>query len=76
MQRNFMERRRKDPSYLVPIVFSLMEILMMWLILSLFNWAINPIEWNIYAYAIASGWAFFSCVKLRKVLKRQKVVYD
>lgn len=76
MQRNFMEKRRKRPSYIVPVVFSLMEIMMMWLLLSLFNWAVNPLEWNVYAYGVAVAWMIFSSVKLGIVLKRQKVVHD
>ncbi|PHR58511.1 MAG: hypothetical protein COA44_03445 [Arcobacter sp.] len=71
-----MEKRRKRPSYLVPIAFSLMEIMMMWLLLSLFNWAINPLEWNVYAYGVTIIWILFSSVKLSFVLKRQNVQYD
>jgi len=71
-----MEKRRKEPSYLVPVLFSLMELLMMWLLLSLFNWDMNPLNWNIYAYGVAVLWLVFSGVKLSIVLKRQKVVYD
>jgi len=76
MQRNFMEKRRKRPSYLVPIVFSVLEIIVMWLLLSLFNWAINPTKWNVYAYVVMGIWVIFSSIKLSIVLKRQKVVND
>lgn len=76
MQRNFMEKRRKRPSYLVPILFSVMEIVMMWLLLSLFNWDLNPVEWNVYAYGVMAIWSIFSSVKLSIVLKRQKAGYD
>ena len=76
MQRNFMEKRRKRPSFTVPVIFSLMEVVMMWLLLSLFNWEINPLEWNVYAYGVAVVWIIFSSVKLSIVLKRQKAGHD
>jgi len=76
MQRSFMEKRRKEPSYLVPIAFSAMELLMMWLLLSLFNWDINPLNWNVYAYGVTLVWIIFSGVKLSIVLNRQKVIND
>jgi len=76
MQRNFMEKRRKRPSYFIPIVYFLMEVLMMWLLIGLFNWSLYPDQWNIYSLIILMFWIIFSSVKLRIVLKRQKAVHD
>ncbi len=75
MQRTFMEKRRRRPSYVVPILFFLLEGVMMWLLLSLFNWDFNPLTWNIYAYPISALWIAFSGIKLLIVLKRQKAPY-
>lgn len=76
MQRNFMEKRRKRPSFLVPLAFFLMEAIMMWLLLSLFNWDINPLEWNVYAYGVYFVWLVFISIKFSIVLKRQKAAND
>jgi len=76
MQRNFMEKRRRHPSLFVPFAFFLMELVMMWLLLSLFNWDTNPLEWNVYAYGVYALWVIFSSIKLKIVLKRQKVAND
>ena len=71
-----MEKRRKRPSYFIPIVYFLMEVLMMWLLIGLFNWSLYPDQWNIYSLIILMFWIIFSSVKLRIVLKRQKAVHD
>ncbi len=76
MQRHFMEKRRRRPSYIVPILFFLLEMILMWLVLSLFNWGINIFEWNLYSYPVMLLWFLFSGVKLGIVLKRQKLPYD
>jgi len=76
MQRNFMEKRRRRPSHLVPFAFFLMEALMMWLLLSLFNWDTNPLEWSVYAYGVYALWFIFISIKLSIVLKRQKAAND
>jgi hypothetical protein len=71
-----MEKRRKRPSYLVPIMFFVLEMLMMWLLLGLFNWTLYPDQWNGYSFIFVILWIIFSSVKLRIVLKRQKAVND
>jgi len=76
MQRNFMEKRRRRPSYLVPLLFFLLELTMMWLTLSLLNWNMNILEWNVYTYLAAAVWIAFSSIKLGIVLKRQNVSYE
>ncbi len=72
MQRTFMEKRRRRPSYVIPSLFFLLEITMMWLLASLFNWDFNPLNWNIYAYPVIFLWMAFISIKLSIVLKRQK----
>ena len=76
MQRNFMEKRRRRPSFVVPIMFFVLEMLMMWLLLGLFNWSLYPDQWNVYSFIMVILWIIFSSVKLRIVLKRQKAVND
>jgi len=76
MQRNFMEKRRRRPSYLIPILFFMLEILLVWLVISLLNWDLNILQWNVYTYAIALAWIIFSIIKLMIVLKRQKAPYE
>jgi len=76
MQRSFMERRRKKPSYIVPIVFFLLEMLMLWLLMSLFNWNIDMSEWNVYTIIPSIIWIIFSSAKLYFIFKRQTHSYE
>jgi len=76
MQRNFLEKRRKKPSYTVPFFYFSLEGVLMYLLLSLFNWDMNFTTWNFYAYLIALVWLGYSSLKLYFVLKRQKMHYD
>jgi len=73
MLRNFTEKRRKQPSLSIPIIYLCLEILLMHLLLSLFNWNLDLLEWNIYSYPIFIMWILFSAIKLSIVLKRQKM---
>lgn len=73
MQRRFVEKRRRRPSYIVPALFFLLEMTMMWLVISLFNWDLNPLRWDVYAFPFALLWIAFSSIKLFIVLKRQRV---
>ncbi len=66
-----MEKRRKRPSYIIPIIFFLLELILMWLTLSLFNWDLDISKWHIYAYPVVLIWVTISAVKLNIVLKRQ-----
>lgn len=75
MQRNFMERRRKEPSYIVPIFFFCLEVAIMYLFISLLNWDINPSGWNVYSYIVTSIWFMYICMKFYHVLKRQKKIF-
>ena len=72
MQRNFIEKRRRRPSYSVPLLFYILEIALMYLLLSLFNWSVSVFQWNMYSYIIAFVWLLYSSLKLYFVLKRQK----
>jgi len=72
MQRNFIEKRRRRPSYIVPLIFFGLELLLMFLLISLFNWEINPLQWNVYSYPIFLIWIIYISAKLYLVLRRQK----
>ena len=76
MQRNFLEKRRKTPSYTIPIIFFLLEIVLLWLTIGLFSWELDVYKWSIFAYIVAAAWLAFSAMKLRIVLKRQKSAHD
>jgi len=76
MQRNFMEKRRRRPSYLMPLLFFVLEMVLMWLSVSLLNWDTNMKEWNVYTYPIPVIWIIFSITKFFSVLRRQKVHHE
>ena len=76
MRRNFTEKRRREPSLAIPILFFCLELILMWLVLGLFNWNLDVSNWHNYTYPVALLWALFSVAKLLIVLKRQKKHYD
>jgi len=76
MQRNFMEKRRRRPSYLMPLLFFVLEMVLMWLSVSLLNWDTNMKEWSVYTYPIPIIWIIFSITKFFSVLRRQKVHHE
>lgn len=76
MLRNFTEKRRKRPSLSIPIIYLCLELLLMHLLLSLFNWDIDLRQWNFYSYPIFIVWILFSVLKLSIVLRRQKMRND
>ncbi len=76
MLRNFTEKRRKRPSLSIPIIYFFLELLLMHLVLSLFNWDIDLRQWNVYSYPVLIFWILFSALKLSIVLKRQKMRHD
>ncbi|MBE0498197.1 MAG: hypothetical protein IBX43_03015 [Campylobacterales bacterium] len=72
MQRNFTERRQRRSSYAVPLLYFLLELVMMWLVISLLNWDLDIRQWGVYAYAGLALWLSYSSLKLTIVIKRQK----
>lgn len=71
-----MEKRRKRPSYLIPILFFILELILMWLTLSLFNWDTDIKKWHVYTFPVALIWIIFSSIKLNIVLKRQHLHHE
>lgn len=76
MLRNFIEKRRKRPSYIIPILFFCLELILMWLVLGIFNWNLDISQWHPYTYPVSVFWIIFSSAKLFFVFKRQKQYYD
>jgi len=76
MQRNFMEKRRKRPSYLVPVTFFSLEMILMYLVMSLINWDLDSYQWHIYTYPFVIIWFIYCSLKLYFVLKRQNIPRD
>lgn len=72
MQRNFTEKRKRRSSFAVPLLYFLLELVMMWLVISLFNWDLDIRQWGLYAYAGLALWLCYSGLKLYIVIKRQK----
>jgi len=76
MQRNFMEKRRRRPSLMIPSIFFSLEIVLMYLVMSLINWDLNLYHWHIYTYPFVAVWSIYSSFKLYFVLKRQNIPRD
>lgn len=76
MQRSFTERRKRRSSYAVPLLYFLLELVMMWLVIALFSWDLDIRHWGLYAYAGLALWLSYSSLKLAIVIKRQKRSYS
>ncbi len=72
MQRNFTEKRKRRSSYAVPVIYFLLELIVIWLVISLFNWDIDIRRWGLYSYIGLALWLSYSSLKLYIVIKRQK----
>ncbi len=57
----------------MPFLFFLLELLLMYLVFSLINWNMSLSDWSGYTYPFALIWILFSTVKLRIVLRRQRL---
>jgi len=76
MQRNFMEKRRRRPSFMIPFIFFSLEMILMYLVMSLINWDLNLYQWHIYTYPVVAVWFIYSSFKFYFVLKRQNIPRD
>ena len=76
MLRNFTEKRRREPSFVIPFLFFCLELILMWLVLGLFNWDLDFTHWHALTYPVVLIWSLFSLAKLLIVLKRQKIHHD
>jgi len=64
------ERRRKH--YITPIIFTLLEITLAWLIISIIEIDFNIEKWDIWGkFAIVLS-SIYSIYKMVKIYKRQK----
>ena len=76
MQRNFMEKRRRRPSFAIPVIFFVLEMILMYLVISLINWNLDVSQWHVYTYPFVVVWFIYSSFKLYFVLKRQNIPRD
>lgn len=65
------EKRRREPSYSIPFFFEGLEIVLIWIVFSLFEGSINIFDWSIISYSLSAVWFIYTFYKLRKVLNRQ-----
>ena len=71
-----MEKRRKYPSFVIPIIFFSLEMALMYLVMSLINWDFYCYQWHAYTYIFVAVWFTYSSFKLYFVLKRQNLPRD
>ena len=64
------ERRKKRQ--IIPLIYFTMEIVFIWLVLTLINLRFNPLGWNIWSIFIALVFIGYSLFKTINVYERQK----
>lgn len=65
------DRRRKTPSYVVPFLYELLEMVMIWIVFSLFEGTVDISTWSLMSYGLAGSWFMYTFYKLMRVLNRQ-----
>jgi len=67
------EKRRKEPSYTIPFLYEMLEIMLIWVVFSLLEGSMNISTWTIFSYVGSGLWFLYTIYKLRKVLIRQTI---
>lgn len=67
------EKRRKNPSYAIPFLYEILEIMLIWIVFGLLEGSINIFTWSIYSYIVSGAWFIYTIYKLRRVLMRQTI---
>ena len=65
------ERRRKKPSYILPFLFEILELALIWVVFGIYEGTFNIMEWGMLSYSLSAAWFIFSIYKLNRVLDRQ-----
>ena len=65
------EHRRKKPSLAIPLLYEVLELLLIWVVFSIFEGTLNVTEWGLLSYALSSVWFLYTLYKLKTVLSRQ-----
>jgi len=65
------ERRRKEPSYTMPLLFEALEVVLIWIVFGIVESTFDVTQWGFASYGLASLWLLYTAYKLMKVLKRQ-----
>jgi len=68
---HFIERRRGRPSYLIPILYFVFELVFGWLVIALMEWSYILSDWSMFGVMGIMAWVIFTVYKLIRVLKRQ-----
>lgn len=67
------ERRRHHPSYSIPTLYLILEVIMGWLIISFIEFTTDVYMWSVLSIGLLFAWVLYSFKKYLKVLKRQNI---
>lgn len=70
MQEKHSKRRRR-PSYTMPIFFAGLEGLLIVIVFSILEGSLNIKEWGLLSYSFGTIWLFYTLYKTNKVLNRE-----
>ena len=68
-----LDRRRKNPSILIPMLYFSMEVFMIFLLFTFFEDTANIIAWSIIGICLFVVWNIYNIKKLVTILMRQRV---
>ena len=64
-------KRRKEPSFIVPFIFELLEMIMIWIVFGVIEGTLDIMQWSLNSYILSSLWSLYTLYKLKKILRRQ-----
>lgn len=64
-------KRRREPSYTIPFIFEILEMIMIWIVFSIMEGTMNVMQWSTVTYILSFTWLLYTLYKLTKVLDRQ-----
>jgi hypothetical protein len=65
------EHRRNKPSYTVPFLYIGLEVVLIWIVFSIYEGTLNIMGWGLLSYTLSSVWLLYTLYKLKTVLDRQ-----
>ncbi len=67
------DQRRKKPSYLIPFLFEVLELIMIWTVFAIVETSLDITQWSSLSYGLTLICFFYTIYKLQKVLSRQNL---
>jgi hypothetical protein len=66
-----IKERRRNRKF-VPAIYFILELIFMWLVLTILQLSCNPIDWELWSQVVMVLFASYALLKMLHIYKRQK----